>query len=77
MPLLHTKSIDELIKHSEDPSCRLKKTLGPWSLTFLGIGAVIGSLKCSRTDPMIATSNTPSSSSPLVAPKKAVPSSKK
>jgi len=43
MPLLATKSIDELIKHSEDPSCRLKKTLGPWSLTFLGIGAVIGS----------------------------------
>lgn len=37
------KSIDKLISDSEDPSCRLKKTLGPWSLTALGIGAVIGS----------------------------------
>jgi APA family basic amino acid/polyamine antiporter len=43
MSLFQTKSIDELIKSSEDPVHRLKKTLGPWSLTFLGIGAVIGS----------------------------------
>jgi APA family basic amino acid/polyamine antiporter len=41
--LLRTKNIDELIASSEEPSRRLKKTLGPWSLTFLGIGAVIGS----------------------------------
>lgn len=41
--LLRTKNIDELIASCEEPSRRLKKTLGPWSLTFLGIGAVIGS----------------------------------
>jgi len=41
--LFQTKSIDELIESSEEPSRRLRKTLGPWSLTFLGIGAVIGS----------------------------------
>jgi basic amino acid/polyamine antiporter, APA family len=37
------KSIDKLISDSEHPEHRLKKTLGPWSLTGLGIGAVIGS----------------------------------
>ena len=37
------KSIDKLISESEDPERRLKKTLGPVSLTALGIGAVIGS----------------------------------
>jgi APA family basic amino acid/polyamine antiporter len=37
------KSIDKLIAESEEPERRLKKTLGPWSLTALGIGAVIGS----------------------------------
>jgi basic amino acid/polyamine antiporter, APA family len=41
--LLRTKSIDELIAASEDPERRLRKSLGPWSLTALGIGAVIGS----------------------------------
>ncbi len=41
--LLRTKSIDKLIADSEDPQSRLKKTLGPWSLTALGIGAIIGS----------------------------------
>ncbi|MEX2262701.1 MAG: amino acid permease [Bryobacteraceae bacterium] len=41
--LLRTKSIDALIAASEAPERRLKKTLGPWSLTALGIGAVIGS----------------------------------
>ena len=41
--LLRTKSIDALIAASEDPARRLRKTLGPWSLTALGIGAVIGS----------------------------------
>lgn len=41
--LFRTKSIDQLIASSEDPVRRLRKTLGPWSLTFLGIGAVIGS----------------------------------
>ena len=37
------KSIDKLIAESEEPQHRLKKTLGPWSLTALGIGAIIGS----------------------------------
>ena len=37
------KSIDKLILESEVPEQSLKKTLGPWSLTALGIGAVIGS----------------------------------
>ncbi len=41
--LLRRKSIDDLIRASEDPARRLRKTLGPWSLTALGIGAVIGS----------------------------------
>jgi basic amino acid/polyamine antiporter, APA family len=41
--LFRTKSIDSLIAASEEPAHRLRKTLGPWSLTALGIGAVIGS----------------------------------
>ena len=41
--LLCCKSIDKLIAEAEDPTKRLKKTLGPWSLTALGIGAIIGS----------------------------------
>ncbi len=32
-----------MISESENPEHQLKKTLGPWSLTALGIGAVIGS----------------------------------
>ncbi len=38
-----TKSIDKLISESEQPENALRKTLGPVSLTALGIGAVIGS----------------------------------
>lgn len=41
--LFARKSIDKLISDSEQPGHRLKKTLGPWSLTALGIGAIIGS----------------------------------
>jgi len=41
--LFAKKSIDKLIADSERPEHRLKKTLGPWSLTALGIGAIIGS----------------------------------
>jgi len=41
--VLRTRSIDALIAASEEPERRLRKTLGPWSLTALGIGAVIGS----------------------------------
>src|SRR5258707_6113074 len=37
------KSIDKLVAESESSGHRLKKTLGPWSLTALGIGAIIGS----------------------------------
>ncbi len=39
--LLRRKSIDKLLAESE--SAGLKKSLGPWSLTALGIGAIIGS----------------------------------
>jgi APA family basic amino acid/polyamine antiporter len=41
--LLRTRTIESLIAASEDPGNCLRKTLGPWSLTALGIGAVIGS----------------------------------
>jgi APA family basic amino acid/polyamine antiporter len=41
--LLATKSIDKLISDSAHPDHALKKTLGPWTLTALGIGAIIGS----------------------------------
>ena len=41
--LLRTKSIEALLAAAEEPSRRLRKTLGPWSLTALGVGAVIGS----------------------------------
>ncbi|HVP65511.1 MAG TPA: amino acid permease, partial [candidate division Zixibacteria bacterium] len=41
--LLARKSIDKLISDAENPEHRLRKTLGPWSLTALGIGAIIGS----------------------------------
>jgi basic amino acid/polyamine antiporter, APA family len=43
MSLFATKSIDELIASSEEPTHRLKKSLGPWALAFLGVGIVIGS----------------------------------
>ena len=38
-----TKSIDKLISDSERPEQSLKKSLGPVSLTALGVGIVIGS----------------------------------
>ena len=41
--LFRTKEIDALIAESEHPDRSLSKTLGPWQLTALGIGAVIGS----------------------------------
>lgn len=40
--MFRTKSIDSLIAESEQKGRSLEKTLGPWSLTALGIGAVIG-----------------------------------
>ena len=39
---LQTKNIDKLLAEAEDPEHRLRKSLGPWSLTAIGIGAVIG-----------------------------------
>ena len=41
--LFRTKSIDQLISDAERPEKRLRKSLGWFSLTSLGIGAVIGS----------------------------------
>jgi len=41
--LLRTKDIDRLIEAAKAPEKRLSRTLGPWSLTALGVGAVIGS----------------------------------
>src|SRR5438552_6304279 len=40
--LLQTKSIDKLLAEADAPEHRLRKSLGPWSLTAIGIGAVIG-----------------------------------
>ena len=43
MSLLRTKSIDDLVSASEEPSQQLRRTLGLGSLIALGIGSVIGS----------------------------------
>ena len=43
MSLLRTKSIDELVSASQEPSRRLRRSLGLGSLIALGIGSVIGS----------------------------------
>ncbi|MBK5294105.1 MAG: amino acid permease [Acidobacteriia bacterium] len=40
--LFSRKSIDKLISGSEAPGHRLQKTLDPWSLAALGIGALTG-----------------------------------
>src|SRR3984957_17885364 len=40
--LLATKSIDRLLAEAENPDRCLQRGLGPWSLTALGIGAIIG-----------------------------------
>jgi len=40
--LWRTKNIDRLLADAEAPEKQLRKTLGVWSLTALGIGAVIG-----------------------------------
>jgi len=40
-PLLATKSIDQL-RSEADAAHGLKRTLGPWDLVMLGIGAIIG-----------------------------------
>jgi APA family basic amino acid/polyamine antiporter len=40
--LFQKKSIDKLIADAAAPGHQLRKSLGPWSLTALGIGAIIG-----------------------------------
>jgi basic amino acid/polyamine antiporter, APA family len=40
--LFRKKSIDKLISDAAAPGRQLRKTLGPWSLTALGVGAIIG-----------------------------------
>ncbi|MBI4165474.1 MAG: amino acid permease [Acidobacteria bacterium] len=40
--LFRTKSIDRLLEETSEEGHRLRKTLGPWSLAALGIGAIIG-----------------------------------
>ncbi len=40
--LLRRKSIEKLLSEAEGPEHRLRKSLGPWSLTALGVGAIIG-----------------------------------
>lgn len=42
MSLLAVKSIDTILAESEESAHSLKRTLGPWSLIALGIGAIIG-----------------------------------
>ena len=40
--LFRTKSLDDLIAGTEVKGHQLKKTLGPWNLIALGVGAIIG-----------------------------------
>src|ERR1700685_3063872 len=40
--LLRTKSLDTLVAETHEPGRGLKKTLGPWSLIALGVGAIVG-----------------------------------
>src|ERR1700736_1099479 len=40
--LWRTKSLDDLIAGTQEEGHQLKKTLGPWNLIALGIGAIIG-----------------------------------
>ena len=40
--IFRSKSLDEILASAENPQSQLKKTLGPVSVTLLGIGAIIG-----------------------------------
>ena len=40
--LFQTKSVDAILASSEDKHASLSRSLGPWSITLLGIGAIIG-----------------------------------
>src|SRR5258708_2345055 len=56
--LFRTKSIDRLM--AESGNTPLKRTLGPWSLVALGIGAIIGAGLFVRTADAIAQRSGPS-----------------
>ena len=59
--LTRTKSIDRLLAEgSETGEGHLKRTLGPWSLVALGIGAIIGAGLFVRTAAAIADRAGPS-----------------
>src|SRR5260370_16684641 len=55
--LFRTKSIDRLT--AESGNTPLKRTLGPWSLVALGIGAIIGAGLFVRTAYAIAQRSAP------------------
>ena len=57
-PLFRTKSIESL--KAQGAESTLKKTLSAWSLTTLGIGAIIGSGLFVRTAAAIAERSGPS-----------------
>jgi APA family basic amino acid/polyamine antiporter len=40
--LLKTKNLDTILEEAEKPEYRLRRALGPFQLTLLGIGAIIG-----------------------------------
>src|SRR5260221_13618891 len=40
--LFKTKSLDAILKDSEEPEHQLRRALGPVALTLLGVGAIIG-----------------------------------
>ncbi|MHB8521428.1 MAG: amino acid permease [Limisphaerales bacterium] len=40
--VFRVKSLDHLLRESERPEQRLRRTLGPVQLTFLGVGAIVG-----------------------------------
>src|SRR5512136_2616857 len=40
--LFATKSLEQLTREAEGESSGLRRTLGPWHLLFLGIGAIVG-----------------------------------
>ncbi|MGE3473597.1 MAG: amino acid permease [Vicinamibacterales bacterium] len=58
--LFRTKSIDRLLSEHQSGEIQLKRTLGPWALVALGIGAVIGAGLFVRTAAAIAERSGPS-----------------
>jgi APA family basic amino acid/polyamine antiporter len=42
MRLFRRKSLDQLVSETTDPTQQLNRALGPWQLTMLGVGAIIG-----------------------------------